>query len=50
MVSYEVSIGLIILTVILLSGSMNLSEIVRHQDGGFWNWNAFGGRGIKNLR
>jgi NADH-quinone oxidoreductase subunit H len=49
MVSYEVSIGLIILTVILLSGSMNLSEIVRHQDGGFWNWNVFGGRGIKNL-
>jgi NADH-quinone oxidoreductase subunit H len=49
MVSYEVSIGLIILTVIQLSGSMNLSEIVRHQDGGFWNWNVFGGRGIKNL-
>jgi NADH-quinone oxidoreductase subunit H len=48
MVSYEVSIGLIILTVILLAGSMNLSTIVERQDGGFWNWNFLGG-GLKNL-
>ena len=47
MVSYEVSIGLIILTVILLAGSMNLSTIVEHQAGGFWNWNMLGG-GWKN--
>jgi NADH-quinone oxidoreductase subunit H len=43
MVSYEVSIGFIIITVILLTGSMNLSTIVDHQDGGFWNWHVFGG-------
>ena len=43
MVSYEVSIGFIIVTVILLSQSMNLSEIVGHQSGGFWNWNVLGG-------
>ncbi|MHB8287566.1 MAG: NADH-quinone oxidoreductase subunit NuoH [Caulobacteraceae bacterium] len=43
MVSYEVSIGLIILTVILLSGSMNMSTIIEHQAGGFWNWNFLGG-------
>lgn len=49
MVSYEVSIGLVILTVILLAGSMNLSDIVSHQAGGFWNWNVFGGGGLKNL-
>jgi NADH-quinone oxidoreductase subunit H len=49
MVSYEVSIGLVILTVILLAGSMNLSTIVRAQGGGFWNWNMFGGGGWKNL-
>ena len=49
MVSYEVSIGLIILTVILLAGSMNLSVIVEHQAGGFWNWNVLGGGGWKNL-
>jgi NADH-quinone oxidoreductase subunit H len=49
MVSYEVSIGLVILTVILLTGSMNLSDIVRHQAGGFWNWNVLGGGGLYNL-
>src|SRR3569623_830349 len=43
MVSYEVSIGFIIVTVILLTNSMNLSEIVGHQKGGFWNWNFLGG-------
>ena len=41
MVSYEVSIGFIILTVIFVSGSMNLSTIVGDQAGGFWNWNMF---------
>jgi len=49
MVSYEVSIGLVILTVILLAGSMNLSTIVEAQSGGVWNWNMFGGGGLKNL-
>ena len=48
MVSYEVSLGFIIITVILLVGSMNLQTIVEHQAGGFWNWNVFGG-GLKNL-
>lgn len=42
MVSYEVSIGFVIITVLLLVGSLNLSEIVESQGragGGFWNWN-----------
>ncbi len=43
MVSYEVSIGFIVVTVILLSGSMNLTTIINEQAGGFWNWNMFGG-------
>jgi NADH-quinone oxidoreductase subunit H len=47
MVSYEVSLGLIIITVILLAGSMNLQTIVLQQAGWFWNWNVFGG-GLKN--
>ncbi len=41
MVSYEVSIGFVIITVILLVGSMNLSDIVNNQDGGIQNWHAF---------
>ena len=43
MVSYEVSMGLIIINVILLAGTMNLTEIVTQQQGWIWNWNAFGG-------
>jgi NADH-quinone oxidoreductase subunit H len=49
MVSYEVSIGLIIITVILLAGTMNLSSIVEQQAGWIWNWNVFGGSGLKNI-
>ena len=43
MVSYEVSMGFVIITVLLCVGSLNLSEIVRAQDGplGFLNWFAF---------
>ena len=41
MVSYEVSIGFIILTVIFLSGSMNLTAIVDSQGPGIFNWNMF---------
>ena len=40
MVSYEVSIGFVIVTVLLCAGSLNLSEIVRAQDtwGGAFGW------------
>ncbi|MEO1640728.1 MAG: NADH-quinone oxidoreductase subunit NuoH [Pseudomonadota bacterium] len=40
MISYEVSIGLIIIGVIISAGSMNLSAIVAAQDGnaGLFNW------------
>jgi NADH-quinone oxidoreductase subunit H len=48
MVSYEVSLGFVIITVVLLAGSMNLRTIVELQGGGFWNWNIFGG-GLRNL-
>jgi len=45
MVSYEVSIGFVIVTVIILAGTLNLQEIVASQGGGFWNWYVFGGPG-----
>jgi NADH-quinone oxidoreductase subunit H len=40
MISYEVSLGLIIIGIILSTGSMNLSAIVAAQDGdyGLFNW------------
>jgi len=49
MVSYEVSIGFVIVTVIVLAGSMNLQTIVEKQAGGFWHWNILGGGGWKQL-
>src|SRR5438094_3280626 len=42
MVSYEVSIGFVIVTVLLTAGSLNLSKIVAAQAGGFYHWNLFG--------
>jgi NADH-quinone oxidoreductase subunit H len=45
MVSYEVSIGFVIITVLIAAGSLNLTEIVesqRGESGYFWNWYAFG--------
>src|SRR3954471_11114156 len=42
MVSYEVSIGFVIITVLLCAGSLNLSQIVESQNGRFgmlnWYW------------
>jgi NADH-quinone oxidoreductase subunit H len=42
MVSYEVSIGFVIITVLLCAGSLNLADIVHAQDTGFgllgWYW------------
>src|SRR5579883_480616 len=38
MVSYEVSIGFVLVTVLLCVGSLNLSKVVLAQSGWFWNW------------
>ena len=40
MISYEVSLGLIIIGIIISTGSMNFGDIVRAQDGsyGFFSW------------
>lgn len=42
MVSYEVSIGFVIVTVLILVGSLNLGDVVRAQAGGVHHWHAFG--------
>jgi len=42
MVSYEVSIGFVLITVLLVAGSLNISDIVRAQGPNFWQWNVVG--------
>ncbi|MCI5049199.1 MAG: NADH-quinone oxidoreductase subunit NuoH [Rickettsiales bacterium] len=41
MISYEVSIGFVIVTVLLYVGSLNLGDIVRAQSGGVAHWYVF---------
>lgn len=42
MISYEMSLGLCLITVVILTGSMQISEIVKFQTGP-WNWLIFQG-------
>src|SRR5512136_217341 len=40
-VAYEIPLLLVVITMIMITGTMNLSEIVTQQAGAFWNWNLF---------
>ena len=40
-ISYELNVGLAIVGVLILSGSLSLVKITNAQAGGFWNWYAF---------
>jgi len=40
-VAYEIPMLLVVITMIMVTGTMNLSEIVTQQAGAFWNWNLF---------
>lgn len=41
MISYEISMGLSVIPLFLLVGSLNLSQVIGYQSGGVWNWLAF---------
>jgi NADH-quinone oxidoreductase subunit H len=43
LVSYEIPTALAVLVAIMMTGSLNLQEICRFQDGGIQNWLVFGG-------
>lgn len=40
-VAYEIPMMLVIVTLIMISGSLSLTGIVDQQAGAFWNWNLF---------
>ena len=42
-ISYELNIGLAIIGVLILSGSLSMVTIAEKQAGGFWHWNLIGG-------
>jgi NADH-quinone oxidoreductase subunit H len=42
-ISYELNIGLAIIGVLILAGSLSLVKIAEAQAGGFWHWYVFGG-------
>ena len=42
-ISYELNVGLAIIGVLILSGSLSMVTIAEKQAGGFWHWNLFGG-------
>ncbi len=37
-ISYEIPLVMAVLAVVLFTGTMNIAEIVKAQQGGFWNW------------
>lgn len=41
LISYELNVGLSLVGVLLLAGSLSLVKITEAQAGGFWNWFAF---------
>lgn len=37
-ISYEIPLVMAVLAVVLFTGTMNIADIVKAQQGGFWNW------------
>lgn len=42
-VSYEIPTALVILSIVMVTGTLSLAEMSELQGGGFWNWQIFGG-------
>lgn len=46
MISYEIPAALVILTLVIAFGTLNLRVMSEQQTAFFWNWNIFGGAGL----
>jgi len=40
-VAYEIPMLLVVITLVMMTGTMDMNEIVRQQEGWFWHWNIF---------
>lgn len=40
-IAYEIPMLVTVITVVMIAGTMNLTDIVTAQKGGIWNWNIF---------
>ncbi|HVU32185.1 MAG TPA: complex I subunit 1 family protein [Opitutaceae bacterium] len=47
-VAYEIPMLLVVITLLMMTGTMDLQEITAQQSGGFWNWNII--RGIWDFK
>ncbi len=45
-ISYEIPTILVILSIVMITGTMNLNTLSEMQTGYFWNWLIFGGPGL----
>jgi NADH-quinone oxidoreductase subunit H len=43
MISYEIPTALAVIIVVMITGSLNLQDVTKFQDGGMGNWIVFGG-------
>ena len=46
MISYEIPTIMIVVTILMVTGTLNLNEITELQSGFFWNWIIFGGQAV----
>jgi NADH-quinone oxidoreductase subunit H len=44
-ISYEIPTALVVLSMVMLTGTLSLTQISELQTGNFWHWNIFGGPG-----
>ena len=42
-ISYEIPTILVVLTIVMITGTLNLNTLSEMQTGYFWNWMIFGG-------
>jgi NADH-quinone oxidoreductase subunit H len=40
-VAYEIPMLLVVVTMLMVTGTMDLQEVIQQQAGGFWHWNLF---------